>query len=115
MNPNPKTEIPGPHGKTIQDHPAVAAETGATIKVDSIKPDGKVEDCLAESTAGGEVPQSRFIHHFCKVDDDLNVEVECKTEPNKSELVILWLFIAAMMILTVVAGYMLWKKISDVP
>jgi hypothetical protein len=35
-----------------------------------------------------------------------------KVEPTKSELVILWLFIAISIIVSAVAGYLLWAKLS---
>ena len=39
------------------------------------------------------------------------VEAKLETEPRKSELIVLWMFIAVLVILTVVAGYLLWKKL----
>ena len=47
-----------------------------------------------------------------KKDEASMVEAELETEPCKSELVVLWLFIAVLVMLTVVAGYVLWKKVS---
>jgi len=45
-------------------------------------------------------------------DESPKVEAERVTEPRQSGLVGLWLFIAVLVTLTVVAGYLLWKKIS---
>ena len=89
MKPHTNLELNDPQGQTIQSRPKVATVTAniGAAKADSIKP--------AEQNV------------------DLDVEVKIETEPNKSELVILWLFIAAMMILTVVAGYLLWKKVNS--
>jgi hypothetical protein len=49
---------------------------------------------------------------LAKKDEASKVEPQFETSSNKSELVVLWMFIAAMMILTAVAGYLLWKKVT---
>ena len=58
------------------------------------------------------IPDSNDSSKLAKKDEDLTVEVKIETEPSKFELVVLWLLIAAMMILTAVAGYLLWKKVT---
>ena len=90
MNQNRSIEIPDSRGKTIQDRPAVAAATAnaSTAKADSIK--------------------------LTRGDEYLNIEVKIETELQRKELVVLWLFIAVLVILTVVAAYLLWMKVSSI-
>jgi hypothetical protein len=85
---NLKTENPDPHSKMIQNPPVGAAETATAglVKADSIEPDAQ--------------------------NVDLNVGVKIENELHKGELIVLLLLVAAMMILTAVAGCLLWKKIS---
>jgi hypothetical protein len=47
-----------------------------------------------------------------KQDESSTVKAELEAEPSKSDLVVVWLFFAVLVILTVVAGYVLWKKIA---
>ena len=47
-----------------------------------------------------------------KQDEASTVKAEFEAEPGKSELVVVWLFFAVLVILTVVAGYILWKKVA---
>jgi hypothetical protein len=47
-----------------------------------------------------------------KKDEVSKFQPELETEPRKFELVVVWLFLAVLLILTVVAGYVLWKKVS---
>jgi hypothetical protein len=49
---------------------------------------------------------------LAKQDEASTVKVELEAEPGKSELVVLWLFLAVLVALTAVAGYLFWKKIS---
>jgi hypothetical protein len=49
---------------------------------------------------------------LAKQDEASTVKVELEAEPGKSELVFLWVFFAVLVILTVVAGYILWKKVA---
>jgi len=49
---------------------------------------------------------------LAKQDEASTVKVELEAERGKSELVILWLFLAVLVALTAVAGYLFWKKIS---
>jgi hypothetical protein len=89
MNQNQNIELPDSRGKMIQDRPAVAAApaNASTPKADSIK--------------------------LTRVDEDLNIEVKIETELQREELFVLWLFIAALVILTVVAACLFWKKVSS--
>ena len=43
----------------------------------------------------------------------LKGEGKLELEPGKSEWVVLWLFIAILVTLTAVAGYLFWKKLSS--
>ena len=90
MTQNRNIKISGSRGKTIQDRPAFAATTAnaSTAKADFI-----------ELTRG---------------DEDLSIEVKIETELQRKELVVLWLFIAVLVILTVVAAYLFWKKVSSI-
>ncbi|HTY86138.1 MAG TPA: hypothetical protein VMB80_01625 [Candidatus Acidoferrum sp.] len=49
---------------------------------------------------------------LAKADEASRFEAKLETEPRKSDLVVLWLFIAVVVMLTAVAGFLLWKKIT---
>jgi len=49
---------------------------------------------------------------LAKTDEASRFEAKLQTEPRKSDLVVLWLFLAVVVILTAVAGFLLWKKIT---
>jgi hypothetical protein len=89
MNQNRNIEVPDSRSKTIRDRSAaVAAPANAgTAKADSIK--------------------------LTRGDEELSIEVKIETELQRKELVVLWLFIAVLVILTFVAGYLFWKKVSS--
>ncbi|HZI33159.1 MAG TPA: hypothetical protein VFF11_12525 [Candidatus Binatia bacterium] len=83
-----KIEMHGSHGETIQDRPTVATATAniGVAEADSSKP--------------------------AKQDEITKIETEFQTEPRRADQVALLLIIAVMVILTVVAGYIFWKKVS---
>ena len=46
-------------------------------------------------------------------DEDLTVDVKIETGLQRKELVVLWLFIAGLVTLTAIAGYLLWNKVTS--
>ena len=58
------------------------------------------------------IPDPISSRKLAKQDEASTVKVELEAEPGKSELVVLWLFLAVLVALTAVAGYLFWKKIS---
>ncbi len=48
---------------------------------------------------------------LAKQDEAFTVKAELEAEPGKSEMVVVWVFFAVLVILTVVAGYIFWKKV----
>lgn len=67
---------------------------------------------IAGTTANSSVAKVDFTKQ-ARQDEDLSIEVKIETELCKSEMVVLWLFIAVLVILTVVAGCLFWNKISS--
>jgi hypothetical protein len=49
---------------------------------------------------------------LAKKDEASTVKTELEAKPGKGEVVVVWLFFAVLVILTVVAGYVLWKKVA---
>ena len=58
------------------------------------------------------IPDPISSSKLAKQDEASTVNAELEAEPSKSDLVVVWVFFAVLVILTIVAGYILWKKVA---